>query len=58
MKIYLVVDDFSEPGKVWVIFHELESAEDFCKHYHDRKASVEERTLNYGQKLSFSGYIE
>jgi hypothetical protein len=58
VKVYLVVDVMDAPGRVYAVFADEESAQDFRDHYHEYEAEVVERTLLYGQHVSSSGYIE
>lgn len=56
-KVYLVVDNYNSPGRVYAVFAEEDAAIDFRDHYHADNADVEERTLCYGQQTACSGYI-
>lgn len=55
-KVYLVTD--MKEGTVYAVFADENAAEDFCLHYHNLNGMVCERTINYGQQLSFNGYIK
>lgn len=58
VKVYLVEDQLHSPGRVYAVFNDEQSAQDFVDHYHYDNACVVPRTLNYGQCVSSSGYID
>ncbi len=62
MKVYLVENVMWEPGKIYAIFTDPETAQAFIDQYHDIEASVVPRTLLHElpqiPKVNTSGYVE